>query len=116
MNDRSGYLWDISRHFGRFGAEEIRSVPQLRSEYPNISAAYPKLGLAELAEVLNRLQKGEEIKPPEQQQKPDGRQRNRRSNLSDAEIRQRRANGESLGSIAKLAGVSRSRIGQICGP
>lgn len=91
-------------------------MPQLRSEYPNISAAYPKLGLAELAEVLNRLQKGEEIKPPEQQQKPDGRQRNRRSNLSDAEIRQRRANGESLGSIAKLAGVSRSRIGQICGP
>lgn len=110
MAGRSLLLWEISLELGLVGPEELRSVPELRSACPEIAKAYPKMGLAELEEIRDRLRKGESIAPPE---KPDGRRRNRRSVLTDQEIRDRLAAGESQSSIAKLAGVSRARIGQI---
>jgi hypothetical protein len=113
MAGRSLLLWEISSALGRFGGEELRSVPELRSACPEIAKAYPKMGLVELTEIRDRLRKGEIINPPEPPRKPDGRRRNRKSKLTDQEIRELFEKRESQTSIAKLAGVSRSRIGQI---
>jgi lysophospholipid acyltransferase (LPLAT)-like uncharacterized protein len=107
---RSYLLWKISQQLERVGVEEIRSVPEFRKLYPGVDLFYSKLTNAALQEILEKLEKGEPIAPSIA---PHG---NRKSKLSDGEIRRRRESGESLGSIAKDAGVSISRIGQICEP
>jgi hypothetical protein len=110
MAGRSLLLWEISSVLGRFGGEELRSVPELRSACPEIAKAYPKMGLVELEEIRDRLRKGEQITPAA---KPDGRRRNRKSKLTDFLICELFEKGESQSSIAEVAGVSRARIGQI---
>jgi hypothetical protein len=113
MAARSLLLWQISTALRRLGGDEIRSVPELREAYPEIAKAYPKMGLSALEEIRDRLEKGESICPPPTPPKPDGRLRNRRSTLTDQEICDRINAGETRASIAKIAGVSRARIGQI---
>lgn len=109
---RDYWLWKFSEAEGLFGKREIRTVKDLRSRYPNISAVYPRLGLVELEELVRRVQAGEAIAAPEKTRKK-GRPP-RRATISDEEIRARRAEGQTFKSIAALAGVSPERVRQIC--
>lgn len=104
------YLYEISKALGRSGERELRTVAQLRKREPDISRAYPRLGLAELAELADRLARGETIAAPVA---PRGRKR--QCLLSDAEIVAMAAAGQSLSKIGEAAGVSRQRISQIVG-
>jgi hypothetical protein len=109
MGSRSIYLWDISVVMGQTSPPFI-SVNDLRLRCPDIAAAYSRLDLVELEDLLKKLQAGEVITPPPR------RKRNclaRKCKLSEDTIKALRNEGKSLGEIATQAGVSRERIRQI---
>ncbi|NEZ67805.1 hypothetical protein D0962_34475 [Leptolyngbyaceae cyanobacterium CCMR0082] len=89
----------------------LGSVQDLRNNYHWISCKYPKLGLAELQDVLNKLQSGE-LLPPEPVSIDDFREASplTKSKLSREEIKRLHESGKSLRQIAKMAGISHQGV------
>ncbi|MEY3866198.1 MAG: hypothetical protein RLZZ338_89 [Cyanobacteriota bacterium] len=118
MNNRSGWLWDISRHIGRtFQSEEIHTIPQLKKYLKSVWGKVPldcrKIETLEGIAFKLGVEGAEEkplIFPPETVKKTRPLQK---SLISKEEIINLYHQNMKVDDIAKKAGVSRPRIYQI---
>lgn len=109
---RDHWLWQIQLKLRERGVwEEIRSVAHLRELYPNLPRPLNNAALERLSIEVEMANLEDWATVPAK--KPD-RPQARRSRITYEEIRERRSNGESLGSIALAAEISPERVRQIC--
>lgn len=101
MAERSSLLFEISKYLG----DRVISVPILRKVRPDIGRMYPKIGLAQLAEILERLQRGELFDEPVEPRISD----------RDLRIYQMRLEGVSFAKIgrAQVPPISKQRVAEI---
>lgn len=101
MAERSSLLFEISKYLG----DRVISVPSLLKVRPDIGRMYPRMGLAELGEILERLQRGELF------DEPAG------TRISDRDLRiyQMRLEGVSFAKIgrAQVPPISKQRVAVI---
>ena len=96
---------------GRGIVADIRSVADLRRLFPRLPSPLSNAALERLASDFATA----DLSPWRAESSKNGdRPRARRSLISYEEIKARQAAGETLASIALVAGLSRERIRQIC--
>ena len=116
MGTRSYQLWQISQLLELH--PPIEKIPEFRARYPQIAIKYPKLGDAQLEEVIRRIKeaKSNNLDPLTYYpsvaipQKPRSRKADRNAEILAAV---RAIPRESYAAIGRRFGISRERVRQI---
>jgi hypothetical protein len=99
--ERSSLLFEISKYLD----DRVISVPRLRKVRPDIGRMYPRMGLVELGEILERLRQGELFDEPAEPRISD----------RDLRIYQMRLEGVSFAKIGRAQNppISKQRVAEI---
>jgi hypothetical protein len=103
MAERSSLLFEISKYLG----DRVISIPSLRRARPDIGRLYPRMGLVELEEILERLKGGDSFSTPAIPPKISDR---------NLKIYQMRLEGMSFAAIgrAQTPPISKQMVAKIC--